>query len=102
MTEGAAASSSFLPSSGIATFSSPLTSTTLPRPPGETSSLPRKFTGWPSTVMVTAPLREPSEAGAAQTTSSLTVSCGPVNLAAESGAGKVRDVLVIEPSTETW
>lgn len=52
--------------------------------------------------MVTAALREPSDAGSAQTTSSLTVSWGPVNLAAESGAGKVRDVLVVEPSTETW
>lgn len=52
--------------------------------------------------MVTAALRESSDAGSAQTTSSLTVSWGPVNLAAESGAGKVRDVLVVEPSTETW
>ena len=51
--------------------------------------------------MVTAALRESSDAGSAQTTSSLTVSWGPVNLAAESGAGKVRDVLVVEPSTET-
>jgi hypothetical protein len=35
-----------------------------------------------------------------QATSSFTVTVGPVNLAADSGAGKVLEVFVIEPSTE--
>ena len=90
------------PSSGIATFNSPLTSTTLPRPPAASCWLPLKVTGWPSTVIDTVALREPSDEASVQTISSLTVSWGPVNRAAESGAGNVREVLLVEPSTETW
>jgi hypothetical protein len=75
-------------------------STTLPRPPGSSRTVALKPTGWPSTVIVIAPTREPSAEPFPQATSSLTVTVGPVNLAADSGAGKVREVLVTEPSTE--
>ncbi len=51
--------------------------------------------------MVSAPVREPSPAGSAHCTSSTTVSCGPVKRAADSGEGRVREVRVLEPVTET-
>jgi hypothetical protein len=82
------------------TFSSPVRVTTLPRPPAESLSLPLNLTGWPRIVMVTVPLRDPSDDGSPHTISSSTVNWGPVNRAAKSGAGSVREVLVVEPSTE--
>ena len=50
--------------------------------------------------MVRLAVRAPPAPAPPQATSSFTVSSAPVNLAADSGAASVREVVVVDPETE--